>query len=245
MTGTFVFQALYTLCVLVDETISNRLSQFYSNQYVSASVISSNIFQLQTKALISQFISSTTNDFLLSFNMIRKTTQSNALLSGQLTNYRFYFDESNYNVFTKSVRYGDCTCSSSATCINQYTVINYPNFTKMFPLPGLYTGCYIIESLLQSSLQCFYDQACVDNLKIYLGSPTFINVTALDISLSSQFLENSTVADVLEQLMIEEWKNSSMYENYYGECQPSRCSYTVTSKNSVIYIVTTLIGLIG
>ncbi|CAF4032982.1 unnamed protein product, partial [Adineta steineri] len=245
MTGTFVFQALYTLCVLVDETISNRLSQFYSNQYVSASVISSNIFQLQTKALISQFISSTTNDFLLSFNMIRKTTQSNALLSGQLTNYRFYFDESNYNVFTKSVRYGDCTCSSSATCINQYTVINYPNFTKMFPLPGLYTGCYIIESLLQSSLQCFYDQACVDNLKIYLGSPTFINVTALDILLSSQFLANSTIADVLDQLMVEEWKNSSMYENYYGECQPSRCSYTVTSKNSVIYIVTTLIGLIG
>ncbi|CAF1020292.1 unnamed protein product [Adineta steineri] len=245
MTGTFVFQALYTLCVLVDETISNRLSQFNSNQYVSASVTPSNVFQLQTKALISQFISSTTNDFLLSFNMIRKTTQSNALLSGQLTNYRFYFDESNYNVFTKSVRYGDCTCSSSATCINQYTVINYPNFTKMFPLPGLYTGCYIIESLLQSSLQCFYDQACVDNLKIYLGSPTFINVTALDILLSSQFLANSTIADVLEQLMVEEWKNSSMYENYYGECQPSRCSYTVTSKNSVIYIVTTLIGLIG
>ncbi|CAF4005509.1 unnamed protein product, partial [Adineta steineri] len=245
LTGTFTFQALYTLCVLVDETILNRLSQFYSSQYVSAYVTPSNVFQLQTKSFISQFISSTTNEFLLSLAMIRKTTQSNALLSAQFTNYRFYHNENDNNLVTESSWDGDCMCSSSATCISQYAVINYPSFTKVFPLPGLYTGCYIIESLLQSSLQCFYDQACIDNLLLYLGSSTIINVTALDISLSTLFLENSTITDILDQLMVEEWNSSSIYEDYYSECQPSGCSYTVTSKNSVIYIVTTLIGLVG
>ncbi|CAF1494356.1 unnamed protein product, partial [Adineta steineri] len=48
-----------------------------------------------------------------------------------------------------------------------------------------------------------------------------------------------------DELMVEEWINSSIYENYYSECQPSGCSYTVTSKNSAIYIVTTLVGLAG
>ncbi|CAF1413893.1 unnamed protein product [Adineta steineri] len=244
VSGTFLFQALSTLCVLVDQTISNRLIEFYSSQYVSASVTPSNLFQLQTNAFISQFISSTTNEFLLSFAMIRKTTQSNALLSGQFTNYRFYVDK-NDDLYTRSLWYGACTCSSSATCITQYKVINYPNFTQIFPLPGLYTGCYIIESLLQSSLECFYDQVCIGNILLYLGSSTLINVTALDISLSIQFLKNSTIADVLDQLMVEEWNSSSIYENYYSECQPSGCSYTVTSKNSVIYIATTLIGLVG
>ncbi|CAF3959349.1 unnamed protein product, partial [Adineta steineri] len=207
MTGALVFQALSTLCVLVDETISNRLIEFYSTQYVSASVTPSDVFQLQTDAFVSQFLSSTTNNFLLSLAMIRKTTQSNTLASGQLTNYRFYPDIYG-DLFTISAQYGDCTCSSSATCISQYAVVYYPNLTEIFPIPGLYTGCYIIESLLQSSLQCFYDQACIDNLLLYLGSSTFINVTALDILLSIQFLENSTIADILDQLMVEEWNSS-------------------------------------
>ncbi|CAF0901103.1 unnamed protein product [Adineta steineri] len=72
-----------------------------------------------------------------------------------------------------------------------------------------------------------------------------MNVTALDTSMSSQFLENSTIGDILDQLMVEEWINSSMYENYYSECKPSYCSYTVRTKNSAIYIITTLIGLVG
>ncbi|CAF4071575.1 unnamed protein product, partial [Adineta steineri] len=243
--GTYVFQALSILCVLVNQTISNSLSQFNSTQYVSASVTPSNVFQLQTEAFISQFKSATANGFLLSLSMIRDTTQSNALVSAQFTNYRFYHDVNGYDLFTISARYDGCTCSSLATCINQYAVISYPNFTGMFPLPGLYTGCYTIESLLQSNLQCFYDQTCINQLQSYLGSSTSINVTALDISLSSQFSENSTIADILDQLMVEEWINSSIYENYYSECQPSSCSYTVTTKNSAVYIITTLIGLVG
>ncbi|CAF3532469.1 unnamed protein product [Adineta steineri] len=242
--GVFVFQALSTLCILVDRTILNRLTQFNSTQYVSASVAPSNVFQLQTDAFVSQFLSSTTNEFLLSLAMIRKTTQGNALASGQFTNYRFYYD-SDSDLFTISAQYSDCTCSSSATCIDQFEVLYYPNYTKIFPIPGLYTGCYIIEALLQSDLQCFYDQVCIDNLLLYLGLSTLMNVTALDTSMLSQFLENSTIGDILDQLMVEEWINSSIYENYYNECKPSYCSYTVTTKNSAIYIVTTLIGLIG
>jgi hypothetical protein len=242
--STFAFQALNTLCILVNETISNDLVQFYSNQYVSAFMTPSDVFQSQTKAFISQFISSTTNDFLLSLSMIRNTTQSNGLLSGQFTNYRLYSD-SNNDIFTESVWYGDCTCASSATCSYQYTVMNYPNFTQTFPVPGFYLGCYIIEALFQSNLQCFYDQTCIDELQSYLGSSTSLNVTALDISLSIQFFENSTIEDLLDQLMVEEWNSSGIYENYYSECQPSKCSYTLTTKNNVIYIATTLIGLIG
>ncbi|CAF4102018.1 unnamed protein product [Adineta steineri] len=245
LTSTFTFQALTTLCALVDQTISNSLIQFYSSQYVSAFVTPSNVFQLQTDAFISQFKSATRNEFLLSLAMIRNTTQSNALLSGEPLNFELFITEAEHlDYFPRS--YDNCTCASSGTCISQspiYDLVNVDNI--LFLVPGLYTGCYIIESLLQSNLQCFYNQTCIDTVQLYLGSSTLINVTALDISLSNQFLENTTVADILDRLMVEEWINSSMYGNYYNECQPSRCSYTVTTKNSAIYIVTTLIGLIG
>jgi len=58
-------------------------------------------------------------------------------------------------------------------------------------------------------------------------------------------LENSTIEEVVNQLMVEEWTPSRMYDNYYNACQPSQCTYTHQTKNSVIYIVTTLVGLIG
>ena len=72
-----------------------------------------------------------------------------------------------------------------------------------------------------------------------------MNVTALDKSLSSRFFINSTIQELVDQLMVEEWNSSIMYENYYNECQPSECTYTHQTKNNVIYIVTTLVGLIG
>ncbi|CAF1042285.1 unnamed protein product [Adineta steineri] len=243
-TSSSAFQALSTLCALVNQTISNRLIQFYSNQYVSASITPSNVFQLQTDAFISQFISSTTNGTLLSLAMIRNTTQSNSLFSGELTNYRLY--ESYFVIFRSPKSYGNCTCDSSGTCISQSPIYDLINQNKiLFFVPGLYAGCYIIESLLQSNLQCFYNQTCINKLQSYFQVSSLMNITALDISLSNQFLINSTIADILGKLMVEEWKNSSMYENYYSECQPSYCSYTVTTKNSAIYIITTLIGLVG
>ncbi len=72
-----------------------------------------------------------------------------------------------------------------------------------------------------------------------------MNITALDTSLSSRFLENSTIEDLLDELMIEEWNSSIVYENYFNECKPTECSYTHQTKHNAIYIVTTIIGLIG
>ncbi|CAF4166321.1 unnamed protein product, partial [Adineta steineri] len=36
--GSFIFQALNTFCQLSNQTIANRLIQFYSSQYVTVSV---------------------------------------------------------------------------------------------------------------------------------------------------------------------------------------------------------------
>ncbi|CAF1480785.1 unnamed protein product [Adineta steineri] len=246
--GKLAFQAMSAFCTLVNQTILNRLIQFNSNQYVSAFVTPSDVFKLQTDAFISQFKSTTAYGFLLSLAMIRNTTQSNSLFSGMLTNY--YLSESLGAMFRIPVSYGDCMCSSSGTCIMQSPIYQLVSGTTasadlLFSVPGLYTGCYIIESLLQSDLQCFYSQTCINQLQSYFQVSSLMNVTALDTSLSNQFLENSTIGDILDQLMVEEWINSSMYENYYDECKPSDCSYTVTSKNSAIYIITTVIGLVG
>ena len=240
--NTFLF--LEGLCELIQDTISNSLIQFYSTQYVTASVTSLRLFQAQTQLFFNQFNSSITNSFLLSLYMIGNTTQANHLYSGLSTNY-FTYVANGYLVQTYPYSYSNCNCDISSKCIEQSSIRSQSDDASLFNIPGFYYGCYVIESLLQSTLQCFYDQNCIDNIQDYLSSTSPINVTALDPSLPSLYSENSSIHDLLDKLMIEEWNVTKMYDAYYSECQPRECSYTIQSRNDVIYIITTLIGVVG
>ncbi|CAF3976822.1 unnamed protein product, partial [Adineta steineri] len=166
------------------------------------------MFQVQTESLISDLRQTMANDFTLSFSTIRKTTQSNALLNGQLTNYALY--QLSGSIYTNAApyEYGDCSCGSSATCISQSKIMDYYSGTIYLYVPGIYIGCYIIESLLQSDLRCFYNQSCIDELQPFLASFSQMNVSALDKSLLVRFVENSTVQEMMDELMIETWNSS-------------------------------------
>jgi hypothetical protein len=56
---------------------------------------------------------------------------------------------------------------------------------------------------------------------------------------------NSTIKNLVDNLMIEQWNASQIYENYYNECLPIQCTYTLETNNDMIYIVTTLFGVAG
>ena len=115
----------------------------------------------------------------------------------------------------------------------------------LYSVPGFYTGCYITEALLQSSLECFYNQSCIEQVQSFILSNVSLRVEALDSLLPSEYKSTSTINDLLLQLMIEQWNLSTMYEGYYNECQPAQCVYRYETRNDAIYIVTTVIGLIG
>ncbi|CAF1112213.1 unnamed protein product [Adineta steineri] len=247
-TGSNAFQALRAFCELVESTINNSLIQFNSSQYITASVASPELFQSQAQSFINQFISSTTNTFVLSLNTIRNSTHGDSLVSGLLTNYLITIGTSVSNeaiVLTSPVGYSTCNCVLSSRCIAQSSVLSSLVNMGYFYIPGFYTGCYVIEALLQSTLECFYDQNCIDQLQFYLTSASSMNVTALNLSLPSQYSEDSTIENLLNNLMVEEWSSTQLYDRYYDECQPIECTYTIQTRNNVIYITTTMFGIIG
>mgnify|MGYP001034385167 FL=1 len=243
ITISYTFQALRIFCELIESTIYNSLIQFNSTQYITASVVSFTLFQSETQSFIDLLRSSTTNNFLLSLNMTRKTIQGNAFLSAQLTNYNLHII--NQLVTSTSVKYSDCDCHRSATCIKQLTFYNLTDNNTFFDVPGLYIGCYVVESLLQSNLQCFYNQTCIDQLQIYLSTNPPMNALALNSSLPSQYYPNTTIENLLDNLTIEQWNSIQFYEQYYKECQPLQCSYTIERNKGFIYIITTMFGVFG
>ena len=79
----------------------------------------------------------------------------------------------------------------------------------------------------------------------HLNSTYQINVTVLNASLSTKFTAYSTVREMIDELMVEQWTWNITFENYYDGCEPSECTYTVEGRNEALFIVTTAIGLIG
>jgi hypothetical protein len=244
-TSPYVFQALKTFCELINRTINENLVAFNLSKYVSTSVISEHVFESEAKSLIDQFRSSVTNAFSLSLSIIQGTTQANALLSALQTNFYLYKVNSSENLVINGTLYDDCRCASSSTCISPSSIYEYSTSTPIFNVPNFYIGCYVIQSLLQSTLECFYDQECIDQLQSFISWSPSINPTALNASLSSLYSVNSSVGDLIDKLMIEQWDVSPLYERYYNECRPTQCTYKLETNNDIIYIVTTLFGIAG
>ncbi|CAF4324226.1 unnamed protein product, partial [Adineta steineri] len=182
------------------------------------------------------------NDFLLSISTIRKTTQSNSLLAGQLTNYDL-IRLNNNDVDTYSYSYSNFSCASSATCANEPPVYSSKNSGVLFTVPGIYIGCYIIEALLQSNLQYFYNKTCINKMQSYFTKYLLMNLTTLEISLLVEFHMNSTIQQLVDKLMVEEWNSSTINDGYYNECRSSKYSCSYQTKNDAIYIITTVVEL--
>jgi hypothetical protein len=194
------------------------------------------------------------NSFSLSLSMIQNTTQANALLSALETNYRLTL-ETNHNVeinndevdmiITDAQEYDFCKCSCKSTCIYPSVIHHRTDPTSVFGIPDFYTGCFVIEALLQSTLQCFYDQQCIDSIHVHLSNTPLFDIIPLNSSLPSNYSKDSTIKELVDNLMIEQWNASAIYKKYYNECRPIQCTYTVQRRNDIIYIVTTLFGIIG
>ena len=245
-TGLFVFEALRTLCQSAATSVSDSLLQFYSTNYVSALITSADLLRFQSEASIQQFISSTANSYLSSLRLIRDTTQANSLLSAKWSNYALYVASGYPNVFGRPRGYDDnCSCDSSSSCVTQSPIYQNNSRSSVWYVPGFYTGCFVLEALRRSHLECLYNQTCLAQLLFHFDSTTPLSITALDSSATSHFQPNTTVEKMLERLMVDNWNWTITHDDYYRSCQPSECTYTIRTRNDAIYIVTTLVGLIG
>jgi hypothetical protein len=235
----------------METMLSDSLTRFYSNNYISATVTPEQLFQVQAESSFQQFVFSRINELLLSMQIVRDTNQANAFFSGLFTNYYFKLVtvpiEPDFEFLQPiPAELANCSCTNSVSCTEQAAIYREQyGDNSTFVVPGLYIGCFVVEALLKSTLECFYNQTCINTLQSYLTSLPPMNTTPLDISMSSHFDENVTVQELLNQLMVEDWNLSIIYKNYYEDCQPSQCSYSYVTKHDAIYIATTIVGLIG
>jgi len=88
-------------------------------------------------------------------------------------------------------------------------------------------GCTPLDSMRQSTLECLYNQTCVNIISL---QPTLSQPKALNLSLTT-FLFNTTIASMFdESLFVESWQNESNFEKYYSSCAPQSLSYSYQTR---------------
>ena len=245
-TSFYTFRSLASLCQDADDTISNNLNRFYADQYVAMILTSPSLIKTQLQAQIDQFRLSIVGEFLSASRIIRGTIHGNAILSSHMTNALLRLNYAAGVIYVVQAMYRtDCSCVANSWYSVRSRFFDGLTSNILFLVPGMYTGCFLVESLLQSTLECFYSDSCFDQLTDFISTTIMSNVTILSATASSRYLPTTTVGDIVDQLMLETWNWTMMYDKYYAECEPSECRYTMKTRNDIIYIVTTLIGLIG
>lgn len=121
--------------------------------------------------------------------------------------------------FSLSMVYVLCHCAESGQCFEPEgfyrRIYNRTNrsYQLDITIPSLFSGCYPIDTLRLSSLECFYNQTCVDmllknrgyDLYGYLIDWISAGTIALDPNVSSRFTPHTKLLEVINQAFVEEW----------------------------------------
>ena len=221
------FRLLASLCQLSRKTMENSLLQLMENDLINSDLLSSNLLAERLQTMIDEFNTATRNLFITTLNLNREIIGSNIIMSTLSTNWQLISDKiihREWTIHTQPVTYGECNCGVSWRCVQ--------------PSRGMMTGCYPIEALLHSTLQCFYDQECIDAT----GTFSKLNISSLQ---TSRFNMNTTIESILNHLTVEEYTTNIAYENYFNQCTPYLCTYTRLEYRRASEAITSLIGLYG
>ena len=224
--GAAQVQGIGSVCKLCRDTVRDSVSQFLSSHMINTELFSSTVLSKRIQTTISDHRVTMPQLFINTFSLIREAMVTNKFMTTYSTNWIFsvpsdiaYGDV----VHTVPVEYNGCNCGLSSECITD--------------LSGVKIGCYIVEAMLRSTLECLYDQECID--KTHIVKPLNASVDL------SRFPPNSTFRSVVDELMIENLTYDLSYVDYFSQCAPSSCIYSYVGKSNLIEGLTLLISLYG
>ncbi|CAF4162480.1 unnamed protein product, partial [Adineta steineri] len=155
-----------------------------------------------------------------------------------------------FSLYYPLIPNGTCSCARNPGCTTVAVSgdLESINGSGLIELEGVHMGCFMTDAVSQSSLVCWYNDSCMEQLQtefVSAGVTIFNNATKLNSSLSSNFPPDTLVQTIIENVMADQWQSSASYANFYQKCRPALCSYTYEERSSAIFIITKIIGLFG
>ncbi|CAF0999681.1 unnamed protein product [Adineta steineri] len=271
-------QLLSNLCQLANETINDAINRFLSQYFITSSVLTENEFDEQINSTFNQFFQTTTVYFGLLVQTVRLLMQVDQPFMGPMQ----VDTELSSNLITNNVKNTinnqqllqagtrdinstlvNCICATNPNCKSAVAIydINHIDsshfdFNIAYVVPGSYVGCSVTESLLLSTLECFYSSSdCFVILMNYIQemylynveNPLWFDVQPLNYDrMLSRYPPNTSISIIIKEMMIEQWNSSFSYKHFYESCAPSYCTYPrKVHTKTIIGVLITMIAMIG
>lgn len=240
------FQLLSLLCQLTNNTLDDSLNIFQTSSLVTFTTLAMESFNSTVDTAVDKFRTITSRQFSLTLEFIRYMMHGNGIHSALQTNWKYRIFNLTYlpPLYSIPISYGqNCTCGTSPLCSQPAAIFsNTSDASKYLLIPGTRAGCYPLQSLLQSTLECFYQQTCIDLIATNINPSYQLNLTALK---TTDKIDNLTINMLVANLFIVEWQTSFNYNAYFASCKPLKCSYSYVHRLDLLYILTSLLGLYG
>ncbi|UJR38908.1 hypothetical protein I4U23_031576 [Adineta vaga] len=241
------FRFLAELCNLSIQSVNNSIDQLLLSSFVTGNLISQKIFDIQIDSIIEDSKSYAPTVFARLLSLLRSTNHGNAIITAYGTNFQYiipWYNLSISSAITQPMIYdNECSCASTANCTTSAQFINL-NSSENIHLQGLKMGCTPTESLLASTLECFYNQLCIKLIQETINNNSNNrNILLPVLTNKSQFLINTTINNLVQKLFIEQWSTTKDYSLYFDQCSPVFCSYTYSQKINSFETITILLGL--
>lgn len=239
-------QYLQHSCQLSQQSVNNSINELMTSLLVTVQLLSETDFQNSLNILIEQSKSNAPAFFSRFLLFTQNNFRANAFLSIYGTDFEFpvpFQTSSYFYVYAEPVIYDNgCSCGMFSNCTTQATIMEM-NPPRNISLHGLKMGCTPSETFLASTLECFYNQSCLDLIQQSTNYPK--SLTALSTTNLSRFSENTTITELIRNLFVESWSAKTNYSTYYEQCSPLLCSYISIEKFNILYSVTAILGIQG
>ncbi|CAF1203262.1 unnamed protein product [Adineta ricciae] len=238
-------QYLQGLCQLSQKSVDNTINEYVTSLLVTVQLLSETDFQNQLNASIEHSRLNAPLLFSRCLFFIQNNFRANAFLSIYGTDFKFPIESQSYTgyLYAEPVIYDNgCSCEMSSNCTTQATFIETDS-SKIISVLGMKMGCTPTESFLASTLECFYNQSCLDFIQQYTNYSN--SLTPLSTTILSRFSQNTTITELIRHLFIEKWSTKINYSSYYEQCSPSLCSYISVENFDIIYSITVILSIQG
>ena len=256
--GSSYFQLLSSFCSLVETTINDTYRVFSVNVYTHDQVVPRSILLAQAQEFSDLYIKSTEAETNRSFSFIRDTTQLNQFITEKGDNFNMFVYSNGeivmsegspgyLNPLSPGDNTGGCLCISDGSLCGFYPYFTTTGIDRIY-LTSLVIKCFSSESVLSSTLACWYDPNCMTlmrNSYTWIGIPGVMEISLLDSTIESRFLTDTTIEVIMQGLFIENWTLSFSYDQYYNTCAPISCIYTIEQQFDLFLVVVTAVAVYG
>ena len=238
-TLTQFWQIVAGLCVVSSRTWMETMTSFGASRLLSPMAATEQVIASQVGAGLNKHTASSRTKLTHNLLVIRRTIDGNQIVSAMGTNVYLHYpsNASSGDSPKMSPRvFGNCSCLNVQGCPRLASVINSDRVEVL--VPGMKVDCLIVDSTLASTLECYYDHACLS----LLHGPLSNSVKLLS---SRHFASKSTVQMLVDEMMIEEVTHDIRFDLFFAQCNPAYCTYSYTHRFDAVFVITTIIGLFG